>query len=272
MLIISSNCCTTSKLLEFTSGTILRACPDINGKTAKRTSSSTFLVKDGDKAGENPVVVWVRYFTFDQYSDTRVVPQSQYCQYIIWFTRCSECHSAEYPIEFSSEDEVEVDDAAVDKETADFEKVEEPRHSPCEELEKPYSPTDSIEKIESFDGRNGIDGEPLEDGEIKENGGKIMENGIGVHGEVSEVFPVTLRIFFWLYFNDFKILYFLDWRISRSLTFLSHLSNSKSMILLNTETKKPKILVLCDGITALCVCQFQLQVSHWALSSGDFIN
>merc|ERR1712176_1116249 len=54
----------------------------------------------------------------------------------------------------------------------DFEKIEEPRHSPCEKLEKPDSPIEEIEKpysptdkVGSFDG---VDGEPLEDGEIKE--------------------------------------------------------------------------------------------------------
>ena len=33
--------------------------------------------------------------------------------------------------------------------------------------------------------------------------------------------------------------------------FLSHLTNVKSIFLLNTETKKPKILAVCDGIPGI---------------------
>ncbi|XP_063695257.1 uncharacterized protein LOC134826699 isoform X2 [Bolinopsis microptera] len=152
VLIISSSCSTTNKLLEFTSGTVLRACPAINGKTKKRTISKTFI-KEDDNA------------------------------------------------EFSSDDEEAVKTASADNESTEFEKVEEPRHSPIEviekpdapleEIEKPYSPTDSVEKVESF---NGIDGEALEDGEIEEEDKKVKTGGF-----FSQIFESLT-----LYYNIFK--------------------------------------------------------------------
>ena len=95
-----------------------------------------------------------------------------------------------------------------DKEGTDFEKIEEPRHSPCEELEKPdspledkpYSPTESIEKVES------LDGEPLEEGEIKEEGEEDKKNDGDQPSEVkTSGFFGQLFESFTLYFNNFKV-------------------------------------------------------------------
>jgi hypothetical protein len=58
VLIISSNCCTTDKLLEFTCGDVLRACPVVDGKAKKRTTSQTFIVNDDEKAGENKILLY----------------------------------------------------------------------------------------------------------------------------------------------------------------------------------------------------------------------
>ena len=102
--------------------------------------------------------------------------------------------------EFSSDDEVAVKTESAD--STEFEKVEEPRHSPIEviekpdsaleENEKPYSPTDSVEKVESF---NGIDGEALEDGEIEEEDKKVKTGGF-----FSQLFESLT-----LYYNIFKV-------------------------------------------------------------------
>ncbi|KAL5256612.1 hypothetical protein ACHWQZ_G011756 [Mnemiopsis leidyi] len=123
VLIISSSCCTTNKLLEFTSGKVLRACPALDENTGKQTASRTFIVNGNDDA------------------------------------------------EFS-EEELESETPTEDKDAADFEKIDEPRHSPCEVLEKPDSPLEKVEKpyspTESIENVELLDGEPLEDGEIKE--------------------------------------------------------------------------------------------------------
>ena len=127
----------------------------------------------------------------------------------ISFLLC-DLHCTSFPnlkTEFS-EDELEGETPTEDKEGADFEKIEEPRHSPCEELEKPdspldekpYSPTESVEKVES------LDGEPLEDGEIKEEGEEDKKNDGDQPSEVkTSGFFGQLFESFTLYFNNFKV-------------------------------------------------------------------